>query len=190
MADSDGPEGNPLAPSTDGAPTNGAGGESGPEEKVTRDSLKLIDAIRGMENRGEAQSLRRIADEAGLSKDEVNRYLNPEVRELYTLERLLFVRENNRSLYNYLIVSGPPRQEDGEWVGIEANTSKYEIFEAVCERYGYELDYVGDRGQIVDLEYQGIEEMALDRMGKSFDTQGPVLELEELEEPAELGEAS
>jgi hypothetical protein len=181
MADSDGPPGAPITQGTDGAGQNGADGDGGPEEKVTRDSLKLIDAIRGIENRGEDQSLRSIAEETGLSKDEVNRYLNPEVRELYTLERLLFVRESNRSLYNYLIVSGPPRQEDGEWVGIEANTSKYEVFEAVCERYGYDLTYVGERGKIVDLEYQGIEEMALDRMGKSFDTQGPVLELEELE---------
>ncbi len=184
------PEGNGGGPSPDSPGSertlrsdssgNGALAE-GPApavKKLTRDALRLIDAIREMANQGESQSLRKIAARTGLSKDEVNRYLNPEVRELYGLDRLVYVRNRNRPLYNYLIVSGPPEQEEDEWVGIKANTSKFDLFDAVCRRYGYDLSYVGERGQIVDLAYQGIEKMAADRMGKQFSSDEPVLHID------------
>lgn len=166
-----------LADAREGA-GNGDGGGRAPEEKLTRDALKLIDAIRELDNRGRNQSLRKIARRTGLSKDEVRRYLNPEVPELYNLERLVYVRERNRPLYNYLIVSGPPKQEDGEWVGIQANTSKFDLFEAVCKRYGYDLEHVGEHGRIVDLEYQGIERIAEERMGKRFRSDEPILHID------------
>jgi len=146
-------------------------------EKLERDVLRLIDAIKEMDRDDEKQTLRAIAEKAGMSKDEVNRYLNPRVNELYNLDRLKGVRGRNRPLYNHLIASGPPRVEEEKWAGIDANTSKFNLFKAVAERFGYEVRYIGARGQILDLEYRGIETIAPERMGKAFSTQEPVLHL-------------
>ena len=147
-------------------------------EKVERDCLRLIDALNEIRRDDGKQSLRAIADRSGLSKDEVNRYLNPKVRELYNLDRLLTVRGRNRGLYNWLIVSGPPRVQDGSWAGIDANTSKFPLFVAVAQRHGYEVRFIGERGILVDLEFRGIEQMALSRMGQGFASQAPVLGLD------------
>lgn len=147
-------------------------------EKLERDCIRLIDALSELRREQGKQTLRAIAEKAGMSKDEVNRYLNPRVNELYNLERLVRVRSANRPLYNHLIVSGPPRVEDGHWMGIETNTSKFVLFRAVAQRFGYDVKYVGNDGVIVDLVYQGIERMALDRMGKVFATQEPILHLD------------
>ena len=161
-------------------------------EKLERDVLRLIDALNEMGKAGEKQTLRAIAERSGLSKDEVNRYLNPQVNEVYNYDRLVGVRGRNRPLYNHLIVSGPPHvvaeptgeAVDGQppvlkqrWAGINANTSKYVLFKAVAQRYGYEVRYLGAAGQIIDLEYRGIENMGLDRLGKVFSTQEPVMHL-------------
>lgn len=149
-------------------------------EKLERDCIRLIDALSEMRRDGVKQTLRAIAEKAGMSKDEVNRYLNPRVNELYNLERLLRVRAANRPLYNHLIVSGPPRVEAGSWTGIETNTSKFVLFKAVAQRFGYDVKYIGDNGVIIDLVYRGIENMALDRMGKVFAAQEPILHLDQI----------
>lgn len=149
-------------------------------EKLERDCIRLIDALSELRRDGGKQTLRGIAEKAGMSKDEVNRYLNPRVNELYNLERLLRVRSVNRPLYNHLIVSGPPRVENGNWTGIETNTSKFVLFRAVAQRFGYDVKYVGADGVIVDLVYRGIENLAMDRMGKVFATQEPILYLDSL----------
>lgn len=146
-------------------------------EKLERDVLRLIDALNEMGKAGEKQTLRAIAERSGLSKDEVNRYLNPQVNEVYNYDRLLGVRGRNRPLYNHLIVSGPPVVQEERWAGINANTSKYVLFKAVAQRYGYEVRYLGASGQIIDLEYRGIEATTLDRLGKVYSTQEPVLHL-------------
>ncbi|HWH09036.1 MAG TPA: hypothetical protein VNX21_07530 [Candidatus Thermoplasmatota archaeon] len=146
-------------------------------EKLERDVLRLIDALNEMGKSGEKQTLRAIAERSGLSKDEVNRYLNPQVNEVYNYERLVGVRGRNRPLYNHLIVSGPPHVVEAKWAGINANTSKYALFKAVAQRYGYEVRYLGATGQIIDLEYRGIEATSLDRLGKVFSTQEPVMHL-------------
>lgn len=146
-------------------------------EKLERDVLRLIETINDMGKSGEKQTLRAIADRSGLSKDEVNRYLNPQVNEVYNYERLLGVRGRNRPLYNHLIVSGPPHVVDQTWAGINANTSKFVLFKAVAQRFGYEVRFLGASGQIVDLEYRGIEATSADRMGKVFATQEPVMHL-------------
>lgn len=150
---------------------------AGPVEKIERDVLRLIDALNEMGKAGEKQTLRAIAEKSGMSKDEVNRYLNPRVNELYNYERLVGVRGRNRPLYNHLIVSGPPVVEQQAWVGINSNTSKYVLFKAVAQRYGYEVRYLGATGQIVDLEYRGIEATTVERMGKAFASQEPVVHL-------------
>lgn len=146
-------------------------------EKLERDVLRLIDALNEMTQAGEKQTLRAIAEKSGLSKDEVNRYLNPQVNEVYNYDRLLGVRGRNRPLYNHLIVSGPPHVLEQKWAGINTNTSKFVLFKAVAQRFGYEVRFLGAAGQIVDLEYRGIEATASDRMGKVFSTQEPVLHL-------------
>lgn len=146
-------------------------------EKLERDVLRLIDALNEMGKAGEKQTLRAIAEKSGLSKDEVNRYLNPQVNEVYNYDRLVGVRGRNRPLYNHLIVSGPPHVVEQRWAGINANTSKYVLFKAVAQRYGYEVRYLGASGQIVDLEYRGIENTSFDRLGKVFSAQEPVLHL-------------
>jgi hypothetical protein len=146
-------------------------------EKLERDVLRLIDALNEMVKAGEKQTLRAIAEKSGLSKDEVNRYLNPQVNEVYNYDRLLGVRGRNRPLYNHLIVSGPPGVQEQKWAGINANTSKFVLFKAVAQRFGYEVRFLGAGGQIVDLEYRGIENTAMDRMGKAFSTQEPVMHL-------------
>lgn len=146
-------------------------------EKLERDVLRLIDALNEMTSAGEKQTLRSIAARSGLSKDEVNRYLNPRVNEVYNYDRLVGVRGRNRPLYNHLIVSGPPHVVEQRWAGINANTSKFVLFKAVAQRYGYEVRFLGTAGQIVDLEYRGIEAITSDRMGKAFSTQEPVLHL-------------
>lgn len=156
----------PKAPSTNPA-----------VEKLERDVLRLIDALNEMGKSGEKQTLRAIAERSGLSKDEVNRYLNPQVNEVYNYDRLLGVRGRNRPLYNHLIVSGPPHVVEQKWAGINANTSKYVLFKAVAQRYGYEVRYLGASGQIIDLEYRGIEATTLDRLGKVYSTQEPVMHL-------------
>jgi len=146
-------------------------------EKLERDVLRLLDAINEMTQAGEKQTLRAIAEKSGLSKDEVNRYLNPQVNEVYNYDRLVGVRGRNRPLYNHLISSGPPHVVEAKWAGINANTSKFVLFKAVAQRFGYEVKFLGAAGQIVDLEYRGIESTATDRMGKAFATQEPVLHL-------------
>lgn len=163
-------------------------------EKLERDVLRLLETLKDMEASGEKQSLRAIAERSGLSKDEVNRYLNPKVNEVYNYERLLGVRGRNRPLYNHLIVSGPPHvivdasEASGEndasgrvgkqkWAGINANTSKYVLFRAVAQRYGYEVRYLGAAGRLVDFEYRGIEATATERLGKMYSTQEPVVHL-------------
>lgn len=163
-------------------------------EKLERDVLRLIETINDMGKAGEKQTLRAIAEKSGLSKDEVNRYLNPQVNEVYNFDRLVGVRGRNRPLYNHLIASGPPHvvvetsearsDQDGpqpvaktKWAGINANTSKFVLFKAVAQRFGYEVRFLGAAGQIVDLEYRGIEATAADRMGKAFATQEPVMHL-------------
>lgn len=146
-------------------------------EKLERDVLRLIETLVEMTQAGEKQTLRAIAEKSGLSKDEVNRYLNPRVNEVYNLERLLGVRGRNRPLYNHLIVSGPPQVIEARWAGINTNTSKFVLFKAVANRFGYEVRFMGTSGQIVDLEYRGIEAMQPDRMGKAFATQEPVMHL-------------
>ena len=163
-------------------PTTSAPGTEAPRanpalEKLERDVLRLIDALNEMVKAGEKQTLRAIAEKSGLSKDEVNRYLNPQVNEVYNYDRLLGVRGRNRPLYNHLIVSGPPVVQEQKWAGINANTSKFVLFKAVAQRFGYEVRFLGASGQIVDLEYRGIENMATDRMGKAFSTQEPVMHL-------------
>src|SRR5581483_236931 len=137
-------------------------------EKLERDVLRLIDALNEMTRAGEKQTLRAIAERSGLSKDEVNRYLNPRVNEVYNYERLVGVRGRNRPLYNHLIASGPPHVVEAKWAGINANTSKFVLFKAVAQRFGYEVRFLGASGQIVDLEYRGIE---------AFAAQEPVLHL-------------
>jgi hypothetical protein len=146
-------------------------------EKLERDVLRLIETINEMGKAGEKQTLRAIAEKSGMSKDEVNRYLNPQVNEVYNFDRLVGVRGRNRPLYNHLIASGPPHVIEARWAGISANTSKFVLFKAVAQRFGYEVRFLGASGQIVDLEYRGIENIASDRMGKAFATQEPVLHL-------------
>lgn len=146
-------------------------------EKLERDVLRLIETINDMTRAGEKQTLRAIAERSGLSKDEVNRYLNPQVNEVYNYDRLMGVRGRNRPLYNHLIVSGPPHVLEQKWAGINTNTSKFVLFKAVAQRFGYEVRFLGASGQIVDLEYRGIEATAAERMGKAFSTQEPVLHL-------------
>ena len=163
-------------------PTTSSPGTDAPRanpalEKLERDVLRLLDALNEMVKSGEKQTLRAIAEKSGLSKDEVNRYLNPQVNEVYNYDRLLGVRGRNRPLYNHLIVSGPPVVQEQKWAGINANTSKFVLFKAVAQRFGYEVRFMGASGQIVDLEYRGIENTAIDRMGKAFSTQEPVLHL-------------
>ncbi|MGQ0535221.1 MAG: hypothetical protein ACT4PT_04025 [Methanobacteriota archaeon] len=147
--------------------------------KIERDCLKLIDCVGEMQKNGAKQTLRGIAEVTGLSKDEVNRYLNPEVRELYTLPRLLHVRGANRRLYNYLIVSGPPKVEEGQWQGILANTSKFAIFAAVAAKYGWLVKHTGHGGEIVSMEYRGIGNVSTERLGKAFSYQEPVIEIDQ-----------
>lgn len=147
-------------------------------EKYELDCLKLIDAVEELDAEGEKHTLRKIAGLSGLSKDEVNRYLTDRVNELYKLDRLKHVRSRNRPLYNHLITSGPPRTEEGEWSGIEANTSKFEIFEAVAMKYGYSVEAAQARGRIVELEYHGIEDLSYERQGLMFSFQEPVLYLD------------
>lgn len=146
-------------------------------EKLERDVLRLLDALKEMEQAGEKQTLRAIAERSGLSKDEVNRYLNPQVNEVYNYDRLVGVRGRNRPLYNHLLASGPPVVVEAKWAGINANTSKFVLFKAVAQRFGYEVRFLGASGQIVDLEYRGIEATASDRMGKAFATQEPIMNL-------------
>lgn len=147
-------------------------------EKYELDCLKLLDAVETLDEQGQRHSLRAIAKLAGVSKDEVNRYLTTEVNELYKLDRLKHVRSRNRPLYNHLITSGPPRTEEGDWVGIEANTSKFEIFKAVATKYGYVVEPSNEKGRILDVEYVGIEELSYDRQGIVFSFQEPVLYLD------------
>ena len=162
----------PTAPAEENAP------RANPAvEKLERDVLRLIETLNEMNQAGEKQTLRAIAEKCGMSKDEVNRYLNPQVNEVYNYERLVGVRGRNRPLYNHLIVSGPPHVIEQKWAGISANTSKFVLFKAVAQRYGYEVRFLGAGGQIVDLEYRGIENTAMDRMGKAFSTQEPVMHL-------------
>jgi hypothetical protein len=139
--------------------------------------LRLLETLQEMERAGEKQTLRAIAERSGLSKDEVNRYLNPQVNEVYNLDRLLGVRGRNRPLYNHLIVSGPPHVVEERWAGINANTSKYVLFRAVAHRFGYEVRFLGAAGQIVDVEYRGIEATSTERLGKVYATQEPVMHL-------------
>jgi hypothetical protein len=146
-------------------------------EKLERDVLRLLETISEMTKAGEKQTLRAIAEKSGLSKDEVNRYLNPQVNEVYNYDRLLGVRGRNRPLYNHLIVSGPPHVIEQKWAGINANTSKFVLFKAVANRFGYEVRFLGAAGQIVDIEYRGIDAMTPERMGKAFATQEPTLHL-------------
>lgn len=146
-------------------------------EKLERDVLRLLETLKEMEEAGEKQTLRALAEKSGISKDEVNRYLNPQVNEVYNYDRLVHTRGRNRPLYNHLIVSGPPVVEEEKWAGINANTSKFVLFKAVAQRYGYDVKFTGLAGQIVDIEYRGIEAMTDERMGKSFATQEPVLHL-------------
>ena len=146
-------------------------------EKLERDVLRLIETINEMGQAGEKQTLRAIAEKCGMSKDEVNRYLNPQVNEVYNYERLVSVRGRNRPLYNHLIASGPPHVVESQWSGIQANTSKYALFRAVAQRYGYEVRFLGATGHIVDVEYRGIEAMGETRMGKVWATQEPVIHL-------------
>lgn len=166
-------------PETPSAPVQGdAAKPASPAiEKLERDVLRLLETIQEMEKTGEKQTLRAIAEKSGLSKDEVNRYLNPQVNEVYNYDRLMGVRGRNRPLYNHLIVSGPPHVVETKWAGISANTSKYVLFRAVAQRYGYEVRYLGAAGQIIDVEYRGIEATATDRLGKVFSTQEPVVHL-------------
>jgi len=154
-------------------------------EKYEMDCLKLIDAVEQLDAEGEKHTLRKIAGISGLSKDEVNRYLTEQVNELYNLQRLKHVRSRNRPLYNHLITSGPPRVEDGEWAGIEANTSKFRIFKAVAQKYGYDVEPGRAQGRIVELEYQGIEELSYERQGLMFSFQEPVLYLDRYRPSAE-----
>ena len=160
------------------SPEEGASAPRNPAlEKLERDVLRLIDALNEMTQAGEKQTLRAIAEKSGLSKDEVNRYLNPQVNEVYNYDRLLGVRGRNRPLYNHLIASGPPHVVERHWAGINANTSKFVLFKAVAQRFGYEVRFLGAAGHIVDLEYRGIEAIAPERMGKAFSTQEPVMHL-------------
>lgn len=159
------------APETISRPTNPA------LEKLERDVLRLIESINEMAKAGEKQTLRAIAEKSGLSKDEVNRYLNPQVNEVYNYDRLLGVRGRNRPLYNHLIVSGPPQVVEARWAGINANTSKFVLFRAVANRFGYEVKFLGAPGEIVDIEFRGIEAITPERMGKAFATQEPILHL-------------
>jgi len=149
------------------------------QEKIERDCLKLIQTVQELKAEGGEQSLRIIADRSGISKDEVNRYLSPTVRELYDFERLLHVRKRNRPLYNWLIISGPPKVEDGKWAGIMANTSKFTLFQAVCLKYGFVARHLGERGAIIALEYRGIETTSPERVGKGFAAQEAVLYMDE-----------
>lgn len=146
-------------------------------EKLERDVLRLIETLNEMTKAGEKQTLRAVAEKSGLSKDEVNRYLNPQVNEVYNYERLVGVRGRNRPLYNHLIVSGPPVVVEQQWSGINTNTSKFVLFKAVAQRFGYEVRFMGAGGQIVDLEYRGIEATMPERMGKAFSSQEPTLSL-------------
>ncbi len=172
-----------MAPSSNGhapgaLPTPGEDDLSSAVEKYELDCLKLIDAVQTLDEQGKRHSLRAIADVAGISKDEVNRYLTEQVNELYRLDRLKHVRARNRPLYNHLITSGPPRVEEGDWAGIEANTSKFKIFQAVSAKYGYSVDPAPEKHRIVDIEYVGIEELSYDRQGIVFSFQEPVLYLD------------
>ena len=146
-------------------------------EKLERDVLRLLETINEMGKSGEKQTLRAIAEKSGMSKDEVNRYLNPQVNEVYNYDRLVATRGRNRPLYNHLIVSGPPHVVEAKWAGINANTSKFVLFKAVANRFGYEVKFLGAAGQIVDVEFRGIEALTPERMGKAFSTQEPILHL-------------
>jgi len=101
------------------------------------------------------------------------------VREKYDLERLLHVRKRNRPLYNWLIISGPPKVEEGKWAGILCNTSKYGLFQAVCLKYGYVAKHIGNDGRIIDLEYRGIENVSQERLGKVFRNQEAIMAMDD-----------
>lgn len=171
---------NPSAPdpSANGHPASGDVELSSAVEKYELDCLKLLDAVETLDAQGKKHSLRSLAAVAGVSKDEVNRYLTVQVNELYKYDRLKHVRGRNRGLYNHLITSGPPRVENDAWVGIEANTSKFDIFRAVAQKYGYSVKPSREPGRIIDVEYQGIEALSYDRQGIVFSFQEPVLYLD------------
>ena len=152
-------------------------------EKIERDCLKLIQAVQELKQEGGEQSLRVIAARTGISKDEVNRYLSPTVRELYDYERLMHVRRRNRALYNWLIISGPPKVEGDRWAGIMANTSKHGLFQAVALKYGFVVKHLGQRGAIVDVEYHGIENVSTERIGKVFTSQEAILAMDDFLPP-------
>ena len=170
MTDGQGPDGTVSAGDQDALSTV--------VEKYELDCLKLIDAVEQLDEQGERHTLRAIAALAGVSKDEVNRYLTLQVNELYNYERLKHVRGRNRPLYNHLITSGPPRVENDEWAGIDANTSKFPIFQAVAHKYGYLAKPAVERGRIIEIEYVGIEALSYDRQGIAFSFQEPVLYLD------------
>jgi hypothetical protein len=149
------------------------------KEKIEQDCLKLIQAVNELKQEGGEQSLRILAERTGMSKDEVNRYLSPTVRELYDYERLMHVRRRNRPLYNWLIVSGPPKVDAGKWAGILANTSKWGLFQAVALKYGWVVRHLGQRGALIDLEYHGIENVSTERLGKVFRSQEAVMAIDD-----------
>lgn len=166
------------------APLSAARRDTTPvKEKVERDCLKLIQAVQELKTEGGEQSLRIIAAKTGMSKDEVNRYLSPTVRELYDYERLMHVRRRNRALYNWLIISGPPKVEGDRWAGILANTSKHGLFQAVALKYGFVVRHLGKRGHIVDIEYHGIENVSTERIGKVFSSQEAILAMDDFLPP-------
>lgn len=96
-----------------------------------------------------AELLAYIADNPGcgvhnisvnttIPKTEVSRYLRGKKYEFRSLSFMLDMRETNRTYYNHLLHDALFCVRDG-MEGFHINTSKREMFERFCMKYGYYL---------------------------------------------------
>jgi len=79
-----------------------------------------------------------ISVNTSIPKTEVSRYLRGEKYEFRPLSFMYEIRESNRDYYNHLLHDGVFCKRDGV-EGFLINTSKREMFERFCLRYGFYL---------------------------------------------------
>lgn len=121
---------------------------------------ELLDYIKANPGCG----VHNISVNTSIPKTEVSRYLRKKKNEFRTLSFMLEMRETNRSYYNHLLHDAVFCKRDGE-EGFLINTSKREMFERFCLKYGFYLS-TNRVGLAFVVDYEGYGGMGTEERKK------------------------
>lgn len=142
-------------------------------ERFEVDCLLILQYL----DRQEYSGLKDMEDWTGVSKDELRRYMLPEVKEKRKVSKLRQWKRKNPRLFAKVIESAVyiGANDDGVEM-VEIDTSKHEFLLHYARKYNYRIESVGEYPYITTIKKSKIEQKEeFDEMaskGKDIDNNG------------------